>query len=167
MDAINPQTTTPPMEKFGKLVFNADHIFSAYLRGKLSVDGYARGDNERIVGLADENNKILGACSFYDWNGVNVTVSFASEGPLSGWADKETLARLFDFVFRYAGHSRLTAFVTATNKTSQRLLWQTGFECEATLNRAGHDGSDIQIWRMFRENCPWLDPEIAYNGTET
>lgn len=166
MDDLNAEATTPPIAKYGKLVFNADHIFRPFLQEMLSTDGYAPGNSERVIGIASEDHKILAACSFSDWNGVNVSVSFAATQPLGSWADKQTLAQLFDYVFRYANHSRLTAFVTESNKASQRLLWQTGFVCEATLTRAGHDGSDIQIWRMFRENCPWIDPEISYDGTK-
>lgn len=111
----------------------------------------------RAIGFTLKQRLVAGA-AFFRCNGANVEVAFASEDPR--WMSRENLRLLFEYPFRQLKLQRLTAIVDKTNHGSRRLIEALGFEYEATLVRASPTGDQF-VFRMFAENCPWIDKQVT------
>lgn len=109
------------------------------------------------LGKTNAEGDLVAAVLFDCYNSVNFNIHIHAEG--TRWPSKSFLAAIFHYPFRVAGVRRLTAPTVAANLPIERLLPHLGFELEATLQGA-HPSGDLHIWRMFRENCRWIDPEF-------
>jgi RimJ/RimL family protein N-acetyltransferase len=93
------------------------------------------------------------AASGYDmWTGSNIFMHLASDGS-SKWLTRHGLHEAFKYPFVTLGCKRITLWVEADNIASRYLVAHFGFTLEATLEKAGRDGVDVLIYRMFRQEC--------------
>jgi L-amino acid N-acyltransferase YncA len=69
-------------------------------------------------------------------------------------------AAVADYCFRDLGLERLTGTVAASNEDALRLNERIGFEREAVLRKAAHDGSDLIVVVLWRDKCRMLNWRI-------
>jgi RimJ/RimL family protein N-acetyltransferase len=120
-----------------------DYITAQYPLGRTA-------DWKGIVQL--RNDEIIGAVGYDQYNGANIFMHVASDGT-SRWGTRHFLHEVFKYPFKTLGVGRVTVWVEGNNVRSRRLVTNLGFTAEAVLSRAGRDGVDVLIYRMFRQEC--------------
>jgi RimJ/RimL family protein N-acetyltransferase len=102
------------------------------------------------------NGRLAAGVVFYNYDARagEIEVIIAAEGP--GWASREVLWTAFAYPFLQLGCRRVTARVNVGNARARRLVEGAGFVLEGLLRRAGHDGGDVLVYGMLREECRWL-----------
>lgn len=103
----------------------------------------------------DGDGHLVAGITFTNFDGTNVWLDCAAL-PGSRWLDRRGLWAIFNFVFNQLGCSRASAMIPESNVKSRKLVESAGFEQEATLKRAAPGGEDMYVYRMFREDCRWL-----------
>lgn len=101
-----------------------------------------------------KNRKLCAGVSYERYNGVHMEVSIAGEG---AWADRDTLYQLFAYPFVSLQCQALSVVVASSNLASMNLATKLGFEPEAYVKFAAHDGSALVILKMFKDQCKWID----------
>jgi RimJ/RimL family protein N-acetyltransferase len=116
-----------------------------------SKTGLSRSEDFKgIVQL--RNGVVVGAVGYDMFSGQNIFMHVASDGT-SRWGTRHMLHEVFKYPFVTCGCKRVSAWVEASNLASRRLVTHVGFAPEATLEKAGRDGGDVLIYRMFRQEC--------------
>ena len=95
---------------------------------------------------------VIGAVGYDLFNYQNIFMHVASDGT-GRWGTRHLLHEAFKYPFVTCGCKRVSAWVEANNHNSRRLIRHLGFIPEATLEKAGRDGGDVLIYRMFRQEC--------------
>ena len=67
------------------------------------------------------------------------------------------------YPFEKAKVGRITVVVENNNEMSHNIVQRLGFTHEATLQKAGRFG-DLHVYRMFREECKWLEVLHEYKN---
>lgn len=107
-------------------------------------------DFKGIVQLRD--GEVIAAAGYDHYNGSNVFGHIASDG--SGhWLTRHFLHETFKYPFVTMGCLRMSTWVEANNHASRRFCTNLGFTAEAVLQKAGREGVDVIIYRMFRQEC--------------
>lgn len=109
--------------------------------------------NFSAIGILNGDRLIAGVV-YSEFNGRNITAGIAGEG--RRWLTPEFLWFMFYYPFVQAGARRITACVEQTNVVSQQFVEKLGFELEFSMKEAGKTG-DMLIYRMFREDCRYLE----------
>lgn len=104
------------------------------------------------------DNELVAGVYFNNYDEQQVVLNAAAK-PRSRWLDRRGLWVIFNYVFNDLECARATAFVPASNKRSIKLLRQIGFVLEGSLTRAAPGDESMLIYRMLREECPWLKGE--------
>jgi len=113
---------------------------------------------ERFTGIGRiKDGQIVAGVLYEDCNGASVYCHIAGEG---NWANKHFLWLIFDYPFNQLGVRRITTTVCPNNVRSQKFTARLGFEVEAKLKDA-HPEGDIWVFRMFKENCRWIEAKDA------
>lgn len=97
------------------------------------------------------------------WSGFdqcNCLISIASDGSRR-WMTREFLYRSFAYPFVQLGLPRVTAKVDEINSDSLRLGFHLGFIEEGRMRRAAPGGRDEIIMGLLKENCRWIDLNLA------
>lgn len=97
----------------------------------------------------------IAAALYVEYNGANVYIHLAGD-PGSHWLNREFLYWVFHYPFIQLGVKRMTSCVDSGNVASIRFTEHLGATREATLAKAGKDGSDVYVYRMFREDCKYV-----------
>lgn len=120
----------------------------------VSETGDGRGfGNFTGIGLEKEGEIVAGV--IYDYfNGQSVNAHIAAKG--KHWLNREFLWFMFYYPFEQMGVKRITGLVSASNHAAMKFDEHLGFVEEARLKMAAHDGSDMIVYVMFKENCKWL-----------
>jgi RimJ/RimL family protein N-acetyltransferase len=114
---------------------------------------YEIGRTAQMKGLVNKKNGVIVAAEIYDdYNGNNVICHIASDGS-KRWLNRWFLHEMFKHPFITLGCERITVWIDATNIDSLKFVTNLGFRREAVLERAGRDGHDVMIYRMFRREC--------------
>lgn len=108
---------------------------------------------------AVQDGEIVAGFVFEQFNGVNAVVHIAVER--SGKYLISLLKHGAYYAFVQCGLSRLTGFVEADNAKALRLDYHIGFEHEATLERAGRKGQDVEVLVLWPEKFRYWE---APNG---
>lgn len=114
---------------------------------------YGRFGNGAALGW-ERRGRLVAGVVYADWNGPNVVCHIAAEG--RNWLVREYLWTIFDYPFAQLKAKRITVCVGEGNNDSRRFVQHLGFEHEATL-RLAHPSGDLIVYRMFREQCRWLN----------
>lgn len=109
-------------------------------------------ENITAIGLVD-GDKLVAGVVYSDYNGKQITAGIAIDGKK---INREFLWFMFFYPFKQLGVKRITVCVEQDNSASQQLASRLGFELESRMERAGKTG-DILVYRMFRENCRYLE----------
>lgn len=111
---------------------------------------------ESMVGIGLRNDGRLVAGVVYEGiNAHNAWMHVAAE-PGSRWMTRSYLKVCFAYPFLVCGVRRVSGYVLASNHAARRFDEHLGFKPEATLEGAGTDGSDVIIYRMWREECRYV-----------
>ena len=114
---------------------------------------YDIGRTKQFRSIVNKRDGVIVAAVGYDeCNGNNIFCHIASDGS-KRWMTRWFLHEIFKFPFVTIGCERITLWVDATNYDSLRFVTNLGFKREAVLERAGRDGHDVIILRMFRREC--------------
>ena len=93
----------------------------------------------------------------FEWfNKYNMLVHQRHDKP----AVRGLWAACADYCFNDLGLPRITGTVAASNALALRLNERIGFEREAVLRIAAHDGSDLIVIVLWREKCRMLNWRI-------
>lgn len=106
------------------------------------------------IGLMDGAEILFGAI----YNNFNRTTIEMHIAAASGkrWMTKDLLWFCFYYPFVQLGVKRITVVVPETNLDAIAFDKHLGFTFEAALEKAHPDG-DLHIYRLFREDCRWLN----------
>lgn len=123
--------------------------------GKLWVSGAGK-----TLGWMAPSGALVAGITFTNFDGVNVWLDCAAVEK-SRWLDRRGLFAIFHYVFEQLGCVRCSAMIPEDNAKSLKLVQYAGFEYEATLGRAAPNNKNMLVFRMFKENCPWIDTGIC------
>lgn len=116
------------------------------------------------IGLGIERDGRLCAGVVYCMNnGRNLHAHIASDGSRR-WMTRDFRREMFAVPFAEIGVARITATTPSGNNQAIAFLLGLGFELEARLSGAAADGSDLLVFAMFRERCPWLGAAYTMRG---
>jgi RimJ/RimL family protein N-acetyltransferase len=101
------------------------------------------------------DGEVIAACLFHEHNGSNLFMHIAGT-PGTNWLTRDMLWNCFHYPFVQLGCKRVTGWIEADNVRSRRFAERTGWTNEARLEKAGRDGVDVIIYRMFREDCRYV-----------
>lgn len=137
----------------GALVYGADQEIIQWVSGL--VPGFQINPQSTAIGVIKRGELVAGLV-YERCNGVNVEMSIGAK-QRSGWADKAVLRGIFGYPFFQLGCRTITIVVAASNSASLSLVTRLGFEGEAIVRFAAHDGGDLVVLKMYREKCRWID----------
>jgi RimJ/RimL family protein N-acetyltransferase len=114
---------------------------------------YPLGRTQHMKGIVQRRNgETIAAVVYDDCNGANIFMHVASDGSRH-WLTRHFLHEAFKYPFITQGCSRITLWIDGRNTDSRRFAVNLGFRPEAVLEKAGRDGHDVMIYRMFRQEC--------------
>ena len=123
------------------------------------IEGEEKYDKYVAFGV-EKDGELIGGIVYHSFNGANI---FASIHGIGNWLSRDFLWAIFDYPFEQAKVGRITATIENNNEKSHNLVKRLGFTHEATLQKAGRSG-DLHIYRMFREDCKWLEVLHEYKN---
>lgn len=107
----------------------------------------------KAIGRVKEDGQIMAGVLYEESNGVNVVCHIAAVGR---WANKHFLWLIFHYPFVQLGVNRITTVIEPQNVKSLEFVKRLGFEFETSL-KDSHPLGDMQIYRMFKRECRWLE----------
>lgn len=111
------------------------------------------GRSQHWKGLCQlHNGEVVAAAGYDTFTTHNCFLHLASDGSRK-WMTRHFLHETFKYPFVTAGCERITAWIEKPNLRSRAIARRTGFTQEAVLEKAGRDGVDVLIYRMFRQEC--------------
>lgn len=134
-----------------KIVLGQDDRVGDFVGKGIGIEGQFHSFSS--IGL-EENGELVAGIVYSDFNGNNLSASI--HGLNRTWMNREFLWVIFHYPFEQAKVKRITAVVEESNSLSHNLVKRLGFTHEATLQQAGRSG-DLHIYRMFRDECKWLE----------
>ncbi len=141
------------VQKLGEVVFGMDEVITEWVCRRIPYSAPMPGD--RALGVY-RDGRIIAGVVYQAQNPANIMASIAAI-PQSGWASRRTLHALFFYPYVTLGCPRITTCIAQTNGLSLKLAISMGFQPEAILERAAHDGSNLVVLKMFKENCIWIE----------
>jgi RimJ/RimL family protein N-acetyltransferase len=139
--------------RVGNVIFGADREVAQWI-GR-HIPAYQPDAGAKTLAVI-HGNKIAAAIAFERFNGKNIEASIAAE--LSGvWANRRTLKTIFAYPFQQLNVECVTVLVASTNLKSLNLATKLGFEPQAYVRFAAHDGSTLIVLQMYKGKCRWLD----------
>lgn len=136
----------------GNVLFGFDQEVAAWVAER--IPGFTPSADARALGVVGKDTNLIAGVVYERWNGVHVEASIAAESP--GWASRGTLFRLFNYPFNQLNCEAISVLVPSSNHQSLNLATKLGFEPEAMVKFAAHDGSSLVVLKMFKDNCMWI-----------
>lgn len=130
------------------LVYDFDPIFE-FMRAR--IPGLRRSDDMVAIGWAEDGG-IQAGVLYEGFNGRNIWAHVAAV-PGKRWLRRQFLRAGFAYPFLVCKAERVTGYVEESNAAARRFDEHLGFREEARLRGAAHDGSDIILYVMRREDC--------------
>lgn len=148
----------------GNVVFGFDKEVAHWVAAR--IPGFEVGPQCTALGVVHKKKLVAGAV-FDRWNGVHIETAIAADlSSRARWASRTTLKTLFNYPFLQLGCKAMTVGVPATNLESLNLATKLGFEVEALVKFAAHDGSSLIVLKMFKENCRWIGDNNGKKGRQ-
>ena len=107
------------------------------------------------IGLVRGGQLVAGVL-YEGLNRQNVWMHVAAE-PGARWLTRAYLRACFAYPFRVCSVQRVSAHVDSTNVASRHFCGHVGFVPEARLAAAAHDGGDVILYVMWRDDCRFLE----------
>jgi hypothetical protein len=102
-------------------------------------------DGKIVVGLAwCEYKKDLGS--------ISMCLAIDTQRVIT----KGIMKQVFSYAFDYLGVRRITNTCSINNAKAQMINLRAGFKKEGLMRQAYHDGSDMLVFGMLREDCRYL-----------
>lgn len=139
------------MKLVGNVIFGFDAEVAQWVAQR--IPSFTPSPDATALGVISDGEIIAGVV-FERWNGVHVEASIAADHPR--WANRATLFRLFHYPFEQLGCEAISVMVPASNYQSLNLATKLGFEVEAIVKFAAHDGSALLVLKMFKDKCAWI-----------
>lgn len=139
--------------RVGDVIFGADRQIAGWVSSR--IPDFETSPSARALGVIKSGRLVAGVV-FERWNGVHIEAAIAAE-PGSFWADRKTLRSLFYYPFVTLDCLAISVSVPSSNLPSLNLATKLGFEPEALIKFAAHDGSALVVLKMFRETCKWIE----------
>ena len=137
----------------GRVLYGADAIVAKWVARR--VPNYTVGPETIALGVIGGKDLVAGV-TYERFNGVHMEVAIAAEVG-TNWASKETLQSLFAYPFVQLGCEAISVLVPSSNPVSLNLATKLGFEPEALVRFAAHDGSTLVVLKMLRNTCKWIE----------
>jgi RimJ/RimL family protein N-acetyltransferase len=105
----------------------------------------------------EENNKIIGAVIFNDYDGNNLFVHMALDNPKV--YQRKFIRLTFDYIFNKKNCGRVTGQCFEENKKIHKLLTSVGFKKEGVVRNiipTDNGYKDAAIFGMLKEECKWV-----------
>lgn len=96
--------------------------------------------------------EIVAGVAYNEYNGPNINAHISVTRSLT----RKFVKVIFDYPFNQAKVNRVTCLIGEDNHKSRRLCQHFGFKEETRLEGA-HPGGDLIIYRLFRDECKWLE----------
>lgn len=141
--------------RVGDVIFGADRQVAGWVASR--IPDFEASASARALGVIKGSHLVAGVV-FERWNGVHIEAAIAAE-PRASWADRKTLRSLFHYPFVTLDCLAISVSVPVSNLLSLNLATKLGFEPEALIKYAAHDGSALVVLKMLRENCRWIKGE--------
>lgn len=146
--------------KRGAVIYGADRQVSEWVQAR--IDGFDVSPKARALGVMRKDGLVAGVV-YENYNGVHIEAAIAADGGRT-WASRDTLGKLFSYPFVHLGCRAISVSVPSSNPKSLNLATKLGFEPEAMVKYAAHDGSTLVVLKMFRETCRWLhNPTLPHS----
>lgn len=137
----------------GRLIYGFNHEVGQWVADR--IDGYSVGENATAIGVLNvEKTDLVAGVTYENWNGVNIEAAIAVDDQT--WCNKSVLKGLFGYPFLQLGCEAITISVASSNAASLNIAVKMGFEAEAIIKFAAHDGSSLVVLKMFRDKCRWI-----------
>lgn len=143
-----------PVTRVGNVLFGADQRVAVWVAER--IPGYEPSYGTRGLGVLRGADLVAGVV-FERWNGVHVEAAIAADPGL--WASRDVLFSLFYYPFVTLGCEAISVTIPSSNIESLNLALKLGFEAEAIIRFAAHDGSSLVVLKMFKETCKWIGDE--------
>tara|TARA_Y100000114_G_scaffold154786_1_gene177526 strand:- start:898 stop:1323 length:426 start_codon:yes stop_codon:yes gene_type:complete len=104
-----------------------------------------------------ENNKIIGAIIFSDYDGNNIFIHVALDTPRA--CTRKVIKQMFHYIFIQAKCSRATATCDNNYARIKKLIEGVGFEKEGVMKRMMKINDkyvDCAVYGLLKENCKWV-----------
>lgn len=140
------------IERVGDVLFGADRQVAGWVAER--IPAFRPSPDARALGVI-KGNAIAAGVVFENWNGIHIEAAIAAE-PRTSWASRTTLRHLFGYPFLTLGCEAISVSVPSSNLQSLNLATKLGFEPEALIRYAAHDGSTLIVLKQFRHTCRWI-----------
>ena len=102
-----------------------------------------------------QGGRLVAGVLYEGFDGLNIWVHVAAEAG-GRWLTRRFLRAGFAYPFEVCKVARLWGRVDASNAAARRFDEHLGFREVARLPGAAHDGGDVLIYRMSREECRYV-----------
>lgn len=133
-----------------RIVSNAVRVFQ-YVHSKMPVH---MSEGLKGIGLEKDGELVAGVL-YEGYNGHNVWMHVAANDD-GHWMNRAYLRACFEYPFVQLGLPRVSGFVAASNERARRFDEHLGFQVEAVLRGAAHDGGDALVYVMWRDQCRFI-----------
>lgn len=137
----------------GHVLYGADEAVIQWVGDQ--IPGYTPFAGATALGVI-KGGRLVAGVVYERCNGFHVEASIAAR-PGTSWADRSTLFKLFDYPFRQLDCEAITVTVPGSNLESLNLALKLGFEPQAHVLFAAHDGSPLIVLQQFRNTCRWVN----------
>lgn len=137
------------------IVVNAVRVFN-FVNSLMPVH---TSEGLKGIGLEKDGELIAGVL-YEGFNGHNVWMHVAANDD-GHWLNRRFLRAAFEYPFEQLELKRVSGFVAASNERARRFDEHLGFELEATLSGAAHDGGDALVYVMWRDKCRFTRAQEA------
>jgi RimJ/RimL family protein N-acetyltransferase len=114
---------------------------------------FALGRTDGYQGLVQlKDGETIAAVVYDHFNGTNIFMHVAAR-PGRKWLNRHFLHETFKHPFITLGCRRVSAWIDRSNQDSRRFCAHLGFQVEGVMKGAAEDGGDVELYRLFREEC--------------
>lgn len=152
MGGIGTDAGGHSITRVGDVIYGMDNLVARWVAKR--IPSYQVSPGSRAIGIAKGDDLVAGVV-YERWNGVHIEASIAAERG-SAWASRSALFAMFYYPFVTLNCEAISVLVPASNLESMNLATKLGFEPEALIKYAAHDGSTLVVLKQFREQCRWL-----------
>lgn len=149
----------------GNVFYGADDLVTNWVAKRIPGYRWHPGTTVALGILDVKTQQMAAGVVFENYNGLNIEGSIAAE-PGAYWLTKDTLRQMFEYPFKQLNCACITLLVAGTNLKSLDFVTRMGFEGEAIVRFAAHDGSDLIVLKMFRDKCRWIAADGKEQDTE-
>ena len=113
-------------------------------------------DTDRIVGFI-ENNNIIGALMFSDYDGNNIFVHLSLDDPRV--CQRRYIKYMFNYCFITAKCNRMTALCENNYERNEKLLQGVGFSKKGIMPKGFGkivNFVDGAVYGMLKDECKWI-----------